>query len=131
MKRKHRIALILTIVLLMYGCRDNVSETGKNNINIDSENNETAEKKIPKNSADLINYLNKEIRNLDKEKAEQLIFDLENVLSENLSVATNIVMQKDIQNYLLENYDDMLINKDDISYISDDKIKTEIKKIYL
>lgn len=130
MKRKHRIALILTIVLLMYGCRDNVSETGKNNINIDSENNETAEKKIPKNSADLINYLNKEIRNLDKETAEQLIFDLENVLSENLSVATNIVMQKDIQNYLLENYDDILINKDDISYISDDKIKTEIKKIY-
>ncbi|MCI6609338.1 MAG: hypothetical protein MSH08_00970 [Ezakiella sp.] len=130
MNKKHRIALILAVVLLMYGCKDNVRETGKNNINIDSENSETAEKKIPKNSQDLINYLNKEIQNLDKEKAEELIFDLEDVLSENLSVATNIVMQKDIQNYLLENYDNMLIKRDAISNISDDKIKTEIKKIY-
>lgn len=123
MKNKLRIILLGLVVLLFVSCRT-PEEKPKDDTNVANETG------VPKGPIDIYKYLKENIDKTDKEKNTTTVIELEDRLTENLSVIENIVLQEDIQNYLMNNFKTKILTTEDIETITNDDIKEEIKKIY-
>lgn len=123
MRNKLRIILLVFGVLVLVSCKT-TDEKPKDDTNVAEETG------VPKGPVDIDKYLKENIDKTDNEKNTSFVIDLEDKLTENLSVIENIVLQDDIQNYLLNNFESKILSTDDINKIVNEDIKEEVKKIY-
>lgn len=126
MKKRLYLLLLIVFVLSVCGCK----ERSYNNGNNSSENNPDTTENTPKVHKDLKKYIKENINTSDKKENTDFLMNLEDALTENLSVVENIVLQEDIQNYLLNNFEKTVLSEEDIETIEDEDIKNELKKIY-
>lgn len=126
MKKRLYLLLLIVFVLSVCGCK----ERSYNNGNNGSENNPDTTENTAKVHKDLKKYIKENINTSDKKENTDFLMDLEDALTENLSVVENIVLQEDIQNYLLNNFEKTVLSEEDIEMIEDEDIKNELKKIY-
>lgn len=126
MKKRLYLLLLIVFVLSVCGCK----ERSYNNGNNSSENNPDTTENTPKVHKDLKKYIKENINTSDKKENTDFLMNLEDALTENLSVVENIVLQEDIQNYLLNNFEKAVLSEEDIETIENEDIKNELIKIY-
>lgn len=122
---RNKLAIILLIFgsFALLGCHRTENKP--------KDDTEVAEDmRVPKGPVDVYEYLKENINKSDKEENTSFVIGLEDKLTENLSVIENIVLQDDIENYLLNNFDTKILNRDDIKKIENKDIKSEVSKIY-
>ena len=135
MKKRLCLLLLVVCVLVVCGCKErsyNTDNNGNNgnNSNNNSENNTEPTENTPKVHKDLKKYIKENINTSEKSENTQFLMTLEDALTENLSVVENIVLQEDIQNCLLNNFDKTILSEEALDTIENDDIKNELKKIY-
>lgn len=123
MKKRLCLLLLVVFVLFVCGCKERSYDNGGKNTTEPTEN-------TPKVHKDLKEYIKENINTSNKKENTNLLMNLEDALTENLSVVENIVLQEDIQNYLLNNFEKTILTEEDLETIENDDIKNELKKIY-
>lgn len=123
MKKRLCLLLLVVFVLFVCGCKERSYDNGDENTTEPTEN-------TPKVHKDLKEYIKENINTSNKKENTNLLMNLEDALTENLSVVENIVLQEDIQNYLLNNFEKTILTEEDLETIENDDIKNELKKIY-
>lgn len=123
MKKRLCLLLLIVFVLFVCGCKERSYNNGGENTTEPTEN-------TPKVHKDLKEYIKENINTSNKKENTNLLMNLEDALTENLSVVENIVLQEDIQNYLLNNFEKTILSEEDLETIENDDIKNELKKIY-
>lgn len=123
MKKRLCLLLLVVFVLFVCGCKERSYDNG-------GENNTEPTENTAKVHKDLKEYIKENINTSNKKENTNLLMNLEDALTENLSVVENIVLQEDIQNYLLNNFEKTILSEEDLETIENDDIKNELKKIY-
>lgn len=128
--KKRNIAKILITAFLFTGCNsfNNKTEDIINQSQI-IERDERI-KELPYDPVSQIEYINKNINNVDKEKSQLYLFTLEDTLISNLNVVGGVINSDEFKAALSFLDDESTLKRDEIAKISNRNIKNEITRIY-
>lgn len=128
--KKKNIAKFLIATILFTGCNG----FGKKTVDPINQpqiiERDESIKELPYDPVSLIEYINKNINNVDKEKGQLYLFTLEDTLISNLNIVGGVINTDEYKAALSFLNDESTLTKEEIDNIDDKNIKNEMVKIY-